>query len=835
MNINHTKTPLRTSAALLLLGTASLMADAGVRHVLSFDVSALSVETVTMSDGEDYAELTWPGMSYAGEPGTPALPVRTVKVKVPPLSRNFRVSVISSEDTLTNILDEWISPVRRDVPINEAGTDDGFTAPSEEAYSTIHDAGAQIVGDYFLEGCIHLLNVSLSPVSYDPATGAVTACREMEIEIEWDDCLASDMEMPPVEGAVPSGMINLSDVIDCTQPSAAAGSIARAGSLEPLTNMPSYYIITDRSLVSAFNRLAVWKQLKGYMVKVVAIQDILANSKYKVNESTAIVDAAAALRAYLKDEYNTYKANGAFFCLIAGDTETTMPYRMTWLNYNTPDISTDFENIYMPTDNYFGDLTSAWNLVKDRNGIYGTYYNNLTYNPLIYVGRLLCKTTTEVNNYIDKLILYESNPGKGNTSYLSKSLYFFQHSLDDDLAIIQRDVPNFDKRSVFDINNDYFFIDAKMYNLNADYYPTGETIINKMNDCGFASWFGHGNPGGIGVSGEGNPQVAGPWQCITALDYYDSNECGIENKPNNGLDNLSNINKPGVIYSISCTIMPFDKIYNIPYNFGSGYTVAGKYGGVALLGNTRYGYMEVSTHLQIEFMREIFKTRKIGMAEAISKGTYFNNMTHYWHKYVPATHNLIGDPEFEMWLNQPLKLQASVTTETENSLRLSGSGLAGSKVFVTNGVAGNLYTPTSNTLTTTLSAAPDNMKGIKIVSIWKTDYLPEVVFSANEGTLKNREMSFDLTRAFLGYKMNGQKGTTPFTIQSGGILNLKVSGITMMSDNFQVLSGGKLNLKCDNVVTNGTIKQGAEVSIQSDSIEFEEGFNVELGASFSYN
>lgn len=37
------------------------------------------------------------------------------------------------------------------------------------------------------------------------------------------------------------------------------------------------------------------------------------------------------------------------------------------------------------------------------------------------------------------------------------------------------------------------------------------------------------------------------------------------------------------------------------------------------------------------------------------------------------------------------------------------------------------------------------------------------------------------------------------------------------------------------VVTNGTIKQGAEVSIQSDSIEFEEGFNVELGASFSYN
>lgn len=33
----------------------------------------------------------------------------------------------------------------------------------------------------------------------------------------------------------------------------------------------------------------------------------------------------------------------------------------------------------------------------------------------------------------------------------------------------------------------------------------------------------------------------------------------------------------------------------------------------------------------------------------------------------------------------------------------------------------------------------------------------------------------------------------------------------------------------------GTIKQGAEVSIQSDSIEFEEGFNVELGASFSYN
>ncbi len=96
-------------------------------------------------------------------------------------------------------------------------------------------------------------------------------------------------------------------------------------------------------------------------------------------ETVTMPDGAAALRAYLKDEYNMYKANGAFFCLIAGDTETTMPYRMTWLYSNTPGISTDFENIYIPTDNYFGDLTSAWNLVKDGNGIYGTYYKNLTY------------------------------------------------------------------------------------------------------------------------------------------------------------------------------------------------------------------------------------------------------------------------------------------------------------------------------------------------------------------------------------------------------------------------------------------------------------------------
>lgn len=828
MNINHIKTPLRTAAALLLLGTASLMADAGVRHVLSFDVSTLSVETVTMPDGEDYAELTWPGMSYAGEPGTPALPVRTVKVKVPPLSRNFRVSVISREDTLMNILDEWVSPVRRDVPINEAGTDDGFTAPSEEAYSTIHDAGARITGDYFLEGCIHLVNVSLSPVSYDPATGAVTACREMEIEIEWDDCLASDMETPPVEGAVPSGMIDLGDVIDCTQPSAAAGSIARAGSLEPLTNMPSYYIITDRSLVSAFNRLAVWKQLKGYMVKVVAIQDILANSKYKVNESTAIVDAAAALRAYLKDEYNTYKANGAFFCLIAGDTETTMPYRMTWQYATAPDSDTKRDSVYVPTDNYFGDLTSNWTLVKDGNGIYGTYFEKLTYNPQIYVGRLLCKTTTEVRNYIDKLILYESNPGKGNASYLTKSLYFFQDTLDGDLKIVKNEIPNFEKSCAFDIDENYFFVDAKMADLNASYYPTGEIIINKMNDCGFASWFGHGNPGSVGVSGYGFGSGK-PWECITALDYYDIADCWIDNKPNNGLDKLSNSNKPGVVYSISCTIMPFDKIHDIPYNMGSAYTVAGKYGGVAMLGNTREGKMTYSTNLQIEFMKEILNTRKIGMAETLSKAFYFNNK----RKYEPTTNNLIGDPEFEMWINTPLTLNAAISSETENGVTLNG--VSGSKVFVTNGASGKLYTPTNNSLSATLSAAPANMKGIKIVSIWKTGYLPHIVFSAHDGTLKNQELTFNTTIALLGYQLKGQKGSTPFTIQSGGVLNLEVSGITRISDNFQILNGGKLNLKCDNVVTNGTIKQGAEVSIQSDSIEFEEGFNVELGASFSYN
>lgn len=201
-------------------------------------------------------------------------------------------------------------------------------------------------------------------------------------------------------------------------------SMGDFGIIEIGNRLLSYYIISERSLLPALEDLATWKTQKGYRVVKKAIEDVYEDSRYKVGIDD-IVDEAASLRKYLQDEYDSH---GTFFCLLVGDHRTRIPIRKIFdSRYEKPYYDPCGDD-YIPTDNYFSDLSKdQWKVSKDFNGMFVCdYMNQDKFEPYIYLGRLLCHTEEEIHNYTRKLILYETNPGRGQTDYLENSMIFVQ-------------------------------------------------------------------------------------------------------------------------------------------------------------------------------------------------------------------------------------------------------------------------------------------------------------------------------------------------------------------------------------------------------------------------
>ena len=89
---------------------------------------------------------------------------------------------------------------------------------------------------------------------------------------------------------------------------------------------------------------------------------------------------------------------------------------------------------------------------------------------------------------------------------------------------------------------------------------------------------------------------------------------------------------PAIFYSLASSSIVFDNSTQVnsmtqfanKYNLGESYTVGGKYGGIAFLGNTKNGYTEFSFPLEINFFRSMrtHNVYNLGVSEGMSKVYY---------------------------------------------------------------------------------------------------------------------------------------------------------------------------------------------------------------------
>jgi len=410
-------------------------------------------------------------------------------------------------------------------------------------------------------------------------------------------------------------------------------------------DLPSeYIIITNQDLKVAFEPVADYITKKGFVAKIYSVDEILDN--YSCDSVSNICDSAGAIRGFLMDKYK----DGAQWVLLGGD-ETIVPVRYGTVTPSSYISDPSSPVVIAPSDLYYSDLNGNWNV--DGDEYYGEpRHDSIDVEPELYVGRIPCENSEEVENWFEKLVSYE-NPQDVN--YLTK---FFWSAADQmrsypDYIVSGGSIPS-------RISNDLTMVE------NDDgHLPKGSDVINKMNEhFGFFAFFGHGSPDNLTVSAPGNNNPSEYRDFLASRDYCDvhwvnqGGHCRVED--GNGLDCLVNKDYYGVMAIYSCYHAAYDfrnfdyEYWNMCYgpSIMEAFILPPDKGGPAYIGFTRGAGFISNRELHNRLLDKLFNDNvtRIGAAVALTKTEIHPYQTIY-HGY-----SLFGCPLMRVWTDVPERI-----------------------------------------------------------------------------------------------------------------------------------------------------------------------------------
>lgn len=631
---------------MMMLGimAIAIVAQGQVTYTATFNGNNLSFESVSAPDGNTYSQVLLSGViGNTSDSGKPQLPLRTLQLMIP-FGKEVTNIVCSNIVTQSFQLNHNVYPA----PTYDA-TGQVFATPDLLVYQSSNAFPAQpIIGwrqDYF-DGNNNIVSVGLCPFEYYPKTGLLKLITSVTITVTYANGLLGGVtqiqRLQTTQNLYDSILYHMVDNPEVIPTFRIAPTIVEElGNTS--TNLPvyEYVVVAPRNLIESLHDFVTWKNQKGYRTGVVAIEDIL--DAYPGGDciwpNDAIVDDAGSLRQYLHDAHIL----GTAFALLVGDA-TVMPIRKGGKYTIYDEVSTDM---------YFSELHGNWNV--DHDGYYGDLdfvCDDPRKQADIFVGRLLCTNSTEITSWTTKLLQYEKDPGSGNLSYLERALMTLGR-----FNQLQSTVPPLLPCFLFDY----------MQEDEHSYYPHGYDIINRINDRGY------GFVVSLNINGKTNTQGSGievkqgsVYSYLMAEDNYDfvgSDENG------NGLDNLRNGKLPFIMYGISSSSCPFEltKSSNEVRNFGESCVMGGTYGGVAFLGYTGKSWSDPTDYLLNNFSylfglasENNLHYSHIGITESESKYETSDTKDYTYHA---MAHNLIGDPECQMWTDVPNRLSMTVVPD----------------------------------------------------------------------------------------------------------------------------------------------------------------------------
>ncbi len=716
----------------LVIVTSSLIAEVEDSFLLD-SKSNLTVKTIKASDGNNYVRLNIGQFHKTKKPGYPELPVKYVNLIIPAKEDVAEIlPTVVSESSMQ--LNEKIYPAQYDIPTVESGRKNNFIPPNKNVYNSKNewpDKNVKVVHDGYFDGNNHIVTLEIIPVKYMPLLNKITIITKMNISLvlkgnnkkielpKWRSVKTQEI----IDNALKSIVENKSDIpLYRIKPkvSSVYGNDSQQLKKPTPVEFHEYVIITIQALKPYFNDFVAWKKRKGIDIGVVTTSSIFAN--YTGDLISGLYDNAGKIREYLRD----LRELGGVWVLFAGDF-SVLPIRYgTGGNYSPNSHPTS--DYIIPADNYFADWNGNWN--KDNDDFYGEPTDDSPdYWPEFYVGRLLCTNGTEISNWVYKQLKYEKNPGNGDNSYLGRSFMMESDQMQagNQAEYVAADLPMFTHT---------IWRELPSYDAPNPTFPMGYDVINEMNNTkyGLYGWFGHGTPKASDASS--NSTHTSPYSSVVP-----TNATGT----NGGLDDLTDYNYPGIVYSISCDNVPFDDYdphnwgWGEGYNLAEAYTVQSTAGGIAFLGNSRYGWIGSSYRLFDEFANQLgLGNTNLGVAELVSKANYQDN------QYLEYSHNLIGDPEVQLWTTVPNNFNSVTITDFGNKVTVSVNTPDNQNTICASSTDnGNTYWKVVHNIssyTFYTSVRPLN------ITITRTNYLP---YLATIGGSFNKSLTFsDVTHLF---------------------------------------------------------------------------------------
>lgn len=762
-----------------------------IQYNISFDINKLNLSLNTEND-VNYTEILYDGLINDGKIGHPALPVMIIPFSVPYDAYNFNV-IATVKDSVGFDLDYPVMPF-----YNKFSNDSICINDSIYSFNSFGpDCAVSVLNDGYIDGDNHVVVLEIRPISYNPVLSKGRLYLNLDIMLSYDCGNGiNHLKIKPILRYNANGR---DESIRQVENLVVNSSLVRSN-LAPLSIQPSsfnssvsyyeYCVVTSRELAPAFQKLVAYKRLKGYDAGVVCVEDILENSNFQNGDIISnINDNAGKIRAYL---------SAAFECrvlkyVLLGGKEPNVPIR-----YGLDNSRSFLGEI--PTDLYFSEFNGNWNL--DNDSIYGESEGDaVDLCPDVCIGRLLCTTKDEVINYTNKLIQYETNPGNGDYSYLSNVISVHSEEFAENANYVSE---QFSECNVV---------------IEEDNYPQGSDVINLINEnpCGMMLFHGHGNPGGITLCTNNGSGSSG----VNALDRERKYLLPEEG---NGFDCLTNKYYPSVCYSMSCVNIPFDvwREYSFIYNLGESYTLGKDYGGVAYVGNTREVIGAYAMVMEDVFLSNLRVNAGIGNNMNVSK------MFLYQCPGQIFANNLLGDPEFNVWLNEPMIIDSVNVVREDSQIKIQiPSDYPNLKI--------GYCTPQNISAKLDCSLAGEYVieaNSNASIIIYGENYLPQILPLVIQNQVYECSQYINSSNVKMGNNVDPNRLIGPVLIGNNSELYIDATENVLIEDGVEVYSGSSLIIKSQKKVQigGGLIKQGAIFKVEAPEIEISDKFEVEVGA-----
>jgi hypothetical protein len=565
------------------------------------------------------------------EIGKPVFPFRIFNLLIP---ENKVVDTVLCETENEKLLGNYfICPGFRKektdgMPIEDLPVFDSSVYFSDEGYP---QEPYKIINSGHLEGN-HILSLALYPLKYFPKSQNLFLNKSLKLTIILKE--APSRRVYPKIGLEEKNRLSaafLGDLLYNPEelPQYPHTPEYKAGASE----QPVYLIITSEELRNSFFPLSEWKTQKGLRAKIVTTDSIMNSCSGR--------DTQEKIRNFLIQSY----PDGLLWVLLGGDGDI-VPFRYAYhANTSSPIPITDQQIC----DLYYADLDGDWD--KDEDGVYGEPTDDSPdLYPELFVGRAPVKTPEEADVFVQKIINYEKNPGSGDYSFLKKALWISSDQMRDWETVGQHTLVSQEVDQSFfqDLQS---LVESPSGSAENPTDPSGSKCIDILNQgWGIIGVFAHGKVNGFVASSN----LINQWPKTYVL-----SDSGVEDG-NGHLNNLNNSNNLGILYSISCNQTALDvetePTLGTPPCIGKSFLISKDRGTVAFLGYSRWGWVSTSYKLASEFMKNLFKPEygyHLGIAEAFSKTAYSV------YRDLNYGHNLLGDPEMQIWTNTPCSLEVS--------------------------------------------------------------------------------------------------------------------------------------------------------------------------------